>query len=104
MTSSDGPLVVPSWVSAELEQDLESVPPSEIIDEFRSRRFSLTIMRGKLLGPQILDLAAMQVNNDPKLLEKYIQDTIFRESPARIEYHFQLNSASDTLQFGADYY
>lgn len=100
----NGPLVIPSWVSAELESDLESVPPSEIIDEFRSRRFSLTIMRGKLLGPQILDLAAMQVNSDPKILEEYIQDTSFRQSPARVEYHFQLNSASNTLEFGADYY
>jgi len=33
----NGPLIIPSWVSAELERDLESVPPSEIIDEFRSR-------------------------------------------------------------------
>lgn len=100
----NGPLVIPSWVSAELERDLESVPKSEIMDEFRSRRFARAVMRGKLAGPQLLDLAAMQVNNDSKSLEAYIQDKAFRESPPRVEYHWQLNSASDTLEFSADYY
>jgi len=100
----NGPLVIPSWVSAELERDLESVPPGQIIDEFRSRRFARAVMRGKLIGSHLLDLAAMQVNNGSKILDEYIQDKAFRESPPRVEYHWQLNSASDTLEFSADYY
>ena len=99
-----GPLVIPSWVSAELERDLESVPPGQIIDEFRSRRFARAVMRGKLIGSHLLDLAATQVNNGSKILDEYIQDKAFRESPPRVEYHWQLNSASDTLEFSADYY
>lgn len=93
--------MIPSWVRAELERDLESVPPSEIIDEFRSRRFARAVMRGKISGPQLLDLAAMQVE---QWLEKYIQDEAFRESPPQVQYHWQLNSASDTLELRADYY
>jgi hypothetical protein len=99
-----GPLVIPSWVSAEFERDLESVPPSQIIDEFRSRRFARAVMRGKLIGSHLLDLAATQVNNGSKILDEYIQDKAFRESPPQWKYHWQLNSASDTLEFSADYY
>ncbi len=100
----NGSLVIPRWVSAELELDLESVPSSEIIDEFRSRRFARAVLQSKFAGSHLLDLAETQVKNDPKVLEKYIKDRAFRESPPRVEYHFQLNSASDTLEFGADYY
>jgi len=61
-------------------------------------------MRGKYIGPGLLDLAATQIGNDSTILDNYIRDKAFRENPARREYHWELSSASDTLEFSADYY
>ena len=94
--------VWPTWTREAFVQDFASVPEDQVWNELRSRRFASNVMSGWLDGRWLMELASHQINDE--ILQEYARDTAFRESPPRREYHWQLNDASDTLEFCADYY